>query len=39
MALEISHGGYVFKIGEIALEGEGRNLLKNEEVRKAFLGG
>lgn len=39
MALEIAHRGYVFKIGRIFLEDTGRNLLKSEEVRKAFLGG
>lgn len=39
MVLEIAHRGYVFKIGEILLEDKGRNLLGNEEVKKAFLGG
>lgn len=39
MALEIAHRGYVFRIGEIVLEDSGKNLLENEEVRKAFLGG
>lgn len=39
MALEIAHRGYVFMIGEIALEGRGRNLLENGEVKKVFLGG
>ena len=39
MALEIAHRGYVFKIGEIVLEDSGKNLLENDEVRKAFLGG
>jgi branched-chain amino acid transport system ATP-binding protein len=39
MALEISHRGYVFRIGEIVLEDKGRNLLHHEEVKKAFLGG
>lgn len=39
MALEIAHKAYVFKIGEIVLEGEGRSLLENEVVKKAFLGG
>lgn len=39
MALEIAHRGYVFKIGEIVLEDEGKALLENDEVKKAFLGG
>lgn len=39
MALEIAHRAYVFKIGAIALEDIGENLLENEEVKKAFLGG
>jgi branched-chain amino acid transport system ATP-binding protein len=39
MALEIAHRGYVFRIGEIVLEDSGKNLLENDEVRKAFLGG
>jgi len=39
MALEIAHRGYVFKIGEIVLEDSGKNLMGNEEVKKAFLGG
>ncbi len=39
MALEIAHRGYVFKIGEIVLADSGKNLMENEEVKKAFLGG
>ena len=39
MALEIAHRGYVFKIGEIVLADAGKNLMGNEEVKKAFLGG
>jgi branched-chain amino acid transport system ATP-binding protein len=38
MALEYADRGYVFKIGEIAIEDIGKNLLENKEVRKAFLG-
>lgn len=38
IALEYADRGYVFKIGEIALEDTGRNLLKTDEVRKTFLG-
>ena len=39
MALEIAHRGYVFSIGKIVLEDTGKNLLENQEVKKAFLGG
>ena len=38
-ALKIAHRAYVFRIGEIALEDDSKNLLENEEVKKAFLGG
>ncbi len=37
-ALEIAHRAYVFSIGEIVLKDTGKNLLRNEEVKKAFLG-
>lgn len=33
------HSAYVFSIGEIILKDTGENLLRNEEVKKAFLGG
>jgi len=39
MALEVAHRGYVFSIGKIVLEGSGKDLLRNEDVKKAFLGG
>jgi branched-chain amino acid transport system ATP-binding protein len=38
-ALEIAHRGYVFNIGEIVLEDTGKNLARNEKVKKSFLGG
>ena len=38
IALEYSHRGYVFEIGKILLEGDSENLLKNEQIRKSFLG-
>jgi len=38
-ALEIAHRGYVFSVGEIVLEDTGKNLLDNQQVKKAFLGG
>jgi len=37
--LEIAHRGYVFEIGRILFEDTGKNLLKSEEVKRAFLGG
>lgn len=38
-ALEISHRAYVFSIGEIVLKDTSKNLLRDEEVKKTFLGG
>jgi len=38
MALEICHRGYVFGIGSIALEGEREALIRDEGVRRVFLG-
>ncbi len=38
MALQIAHRGYVLETGTIALQGEGRELLRNERVRKTYLG-
>ncbi|MGC8901794.1 MAG: ABC transporter ATP-binding protein [Fervidobacterium sp.] len=37
-ALSISHYGYVLETGTITLEGPSQELLKNEEVKKAYLG-
>jgi branched-chain amino acid transport system ATP-binding protein len=37
VALEHADRGYVFKIGEIAKEGESKELLKSEEIRRIFL--
>lgn len=39
MALGIADRGYVLKNGQIVLEDTGANLLKNEDVRAAYLGG
>lgn len=39
MALEICHRGYVFDVGKIALEGTKDELIKDERVKKVFLGG
>ncbi len=38
MALKIAHRGYVMENGSIALEGAAESLLKNEDVKKAYLG-
>ncbi len=37
--LEISDRGYVLELGQNSYEGTGEELLHNEEVRRAFLGG
>ncbi len=37
-ALSLSNRGYVLENGRIALEGNGEDLLHNEQVRKAYLG-
>jgi branched-chain amino acid transport system ATP-binding protein len=38
LALSIADRGYVLETGEIKLTGTGRELLANDEVRKAYLG-
>lgn len=38
-ALAISDRAYVISNGEIVLQGSGKELLNNDEVRKAYLGG
>ncbi|MFX0194911.1 MAG: ABC transporter ATP-binding protein [Candidatus Hodarchaeota archaeon] len=38
-ALAIAHRGYVFSVGEITSEDTGQNLLRDEMVKKSFLGG
>jgi branched-chain amino acid transport system ATP-binding protein len=38
LALSIANRGYVLETGEIKLTGPGKELLTNEEVRKAYLG-
>lgn len=38
MALQIANRGYVLETGHVALQGEGRELLRNEKVRKTYLG-
>lgn len=36
-ALQIADRGYVIQTGEIKLQGSGQDLIKNEEVREAYL--
>lgn len=38
MALKVAHRGYVMENGIISLSDTATNLMKNEEVRKAYLG-
>jgi len=39
LALSIGHKGYVLEVGRVALQDDARNLLNNEHVKKAYLGG
>lgn len=39
MALSIADRGYVISTGNISLTGTGQELLTNDDVRKAYLGG
>lgn len=38
LALSIASRGYVIETGEIVMEGDAKELVKNPEVRKAYLG-
>ena len=38
MALHTAHSAFVLETGRITLSGPGKELLKNEEVKKAYLG-
>jgi branched-chain amino acid transport system ATP-binding protein len=38
-ALRLAHRGYVLQTGRIVLQGTGRDLLADREVRAAYLGG
>ncbi|WP_213974812.1 ABC transporter ATP-binding protein, partial [Tepidanaerobacter acetatoxydans] len=38
MALSIANKGFVIETGKIVLQDTAENLLKNEEVKKAYLG-
>jgi branched-chain amino acid transport system ATP-binding protein len=37
-ALEVAHYGYVLETGKISLQGQGRDLLENEEIKECYLG-
>jgi len=39
MALQIADYGYVLELGNITISGPGKELLRNDDVRKAYLGG
>lgn len=39
MALQIAHRAYVLETGRVVMEGTGKELLNNEAVKKAYLGG
>lgn len=39
MALQISNRAYVMETGSIVLSGNGADLVKSEEIKKAYLGG
>jgi branched-chain amino acid transport system ATP-binding protein len=39
MALGIAHRGYVLQTGRIVRTGEGKALLQDPEVQRAYLGG
>ena len=39
MALGVSDRGYVLETGRIALSGDSKDLLVNEQVKNAYLGG
>ncbi|MDW7660508.1 MAG: branched-chain amino acid ABC transporter ATP-binding protein, partial [Bacillota bacterium] len=37
--LKIAHRGYVLETGSIAIEDTAKNLMENDTVKKAYLGG
>ena len=39
MALSVADRGYVLETGRVTLTGPGRELLADEAVKKAYLGG
>jgi branched-chain amino acid transport system ATP-binding protein len=39
MALRLAHQAYVLETGSITIQGKGSDLIQNEHVKKAYLGG
>jgi len=39
MALKLAQSAYVLEVGRVVLEGEAADLIHNEDVRRAYLGG
>jgi branched-chain amino acid transport system ATP-binding protein len=39
LALGVAQRGYVLEVGNVSLEGDAKELLENEHVKKAYLGG
>jgi branched-chain amino acid transport system ATP-binding protein len=39
LALGVAQRGYVLEVGNVSLEGDAQELLQNEHVKKAYLGG
>jgi branched-chain amino acid transport system ATP-binding protein len=39
LALRMADRGYVMETGQIALEGKAGDLIENEHVKRAYLGG
>jgi branched-chain amino acid transport system ATP-binding protein len=39
MALSIAHRGYVLRSGRVVLEGQSKELLESDSVRREYLGG
>ncbi len=39
LALKIAHRGYVMETGKIRLSGDAKELLNNDDIKKAYLGG
>ncbi|HHW57644.1 MAG TPA: ABC transporter ATP-binding protein [Clostridia bacterium] len=39
MALQIAHRAYILEIGSIVLSGSSEELMKSEDIKKAYLGG
>ena len=38
MALSIANRAYVLETGDVVMEGEGQAMLRDDNVRKAYLG-